>query len=80
VSTFVLCRVISECRSIGRKRKVVIDSLRAVDVRDRISLRCQELRDTVCSRSCIVTTDSHEKLDIIVLEEVKVEVFFKILV
>ena len=66
--------------SVCRKRKVIVNGLRAMDVRDMIILGCEEFGNSICSRSRVVTTDGHEKLDVVVFEEVEVEVLFEILV
>ena len=47
---------------------------------DRIALGSQELGNPVGSGGSVVASDGHEKLDIVVLEEVKIEVLLKILV
>ena len=47
---------------------------------DRIALGSQELGNPVCSGGRVVTAYGHEKFDIVVLEQVKVEVLLKILV
>lgn len=47
---------------------------------NRIALGSQELGNPVGSGGRVVATYGHEKLDIVVLEEVKVEVLLKILV
>ena len=78
--TLVLCRVVAESRGVVRKRKVVIDGLRAVDVCNRIVLCCKELGNPVCRRSRVVTAHSHEKLDVVLFEKVEVEVFLEIFV
>ena len=80
VCALILRRIVAESRSIGRERKVVVDGLRAVDVGDRIVLCSQEFGNPVCSGSCVVAAYGNEKLDVVVLEEVKVEILFEILV
>ena len=76
----ILGRIVSESRSIVRKRKVVVDSLRAVDIGDRIMLGCEELGNPVGSGGSIVAADCHKKLYVVVLEQVKVEILLEILV
>ena len=78
--SLILCRVVSESRSVVRKRKVIVDSLRTMDVGDRIVLCSEELGDPVGGRSCIIASDSHEKLDVIFLEEIEIEILLEILV
>ena len=51
-----------------------------MNVGNRIALGSQELGNPVCSGGSVVTTYGHEKFDIVVLEQVKVEVLLKILV
>ena len=80
MSTFVLCRVVAESRGVVRKREVVVDGLWTVDVGDRVVLCCQELGNPVGSGSGIVTTYGHKKLDVVLLEELKIEILLEILV
>ena len=78
--TLILRRIVAECRSIRRKRKVIVNGLWTMNVCDRITLGCQELGNPVGGGSGIVPSDGHEKFDIVVLEEDKVEVLLKLLV
>ena len=80
MSSLILGGIVSESRSIGRKRKIVVDSLRAMDVCDMISFGLKEFGNSVCGRCCIITTYGNKQLDIVFLEEVKVEIFLKIFV
>ena len=80
MGTLILCGVESEGRSVVRKRKVVVNGLGDVDIVYRILLLFQELGNTVGCRSSVVSADGDKKLDVVVLEEVKIEILLEILV
>ena len=78
MSSFVLGGVESEGRIIVRKRKVVVDCLRDVNVGDRVLLCLEELGDSVCSGSGIIATYGNQKFDVVLGEKFEVEVVLKI--
>ena len=80
VRALVLGGIKTESRGVVRQRKVVVDSLGNVDVVDRILLGLQELGDAVCRGCGIVTAYGHQELDVVVLKQAQVEIFFEILV
>ena len=80
VGSFVLCRIESECRSVVRKRKVIVDSLGDMDVADRIVLCLEEFGDPVGCRCSVITSDGHQELDVVVLEEGEVEIILEIII
>ena len=76
----VLCGVISESRCVCRKRKVVIDSLRTMNIGDMIVFVGEELGNSVCCRSCVIATDRNEKFDVVVFEKIEIETFFEVFI
>ena len=71
-------RLVAERRRALRKRQVVVDGLRHVDVGNGVFLGLQELGDAVRGRSRVVAADRHEQFDVVVGEELEVEVVFEI--
>ncbi len=74
----VLGRLVAERRRALRKRQVVVDGLRHVDVGDGVFLGLEELGDTVGGRSRVVAADGHQQFDVVVGEELEVEIVVEI--
>ena len=70
---FVLRRIESERRGIGRKRKVVIYSLGNVYVTDGILLAFKEFGNPVGRRGGVIAADRNEQLDVVLLEKFEIE-------
>ncbi len=75
---FVLGRFVAERRRALRKRQVVVDGLRHVDVGDGVFLALKELGDAVGRRSGVVAADRDEQLDVVVGEELEVEIVLEV--
>ncbi len=76
--TLVFSRFVTESRCTVRKREVIVDGLRNVDIGNRIPFRFEELGNAVGRRSRIVTAHGHQQLDIVIGEEFQIEVVFEI--